>query len=291
MVEKIAEYAVESMLYEVAATPKPGLVDRANNGAHNDMDFFTFMSSAAALHDTFDRMIKLGIQKQSSPIQELLPLLRKEGRSAETKMFEATGGVNTHKGMIFSLGILCGCCGWILGRNDKEYGLSSDGVCEAAKQMCKGICGSDFLHLESEKSMTKGEQMFIRYGFTGVRGVVESGYEVVRDVSLPVYRMLKQMDISENAALVHTLLYIMREIDDTNIASRHDLDMVQMVKMKAAKIIDAGGMLSQKGRQMILDMDAELINKYVSPGGCADLLAVTHFLYRVDELYELSLAK
>lgn len=65
------------MLYEVAATPKPGLVDRANNGAHNDMDFFTFMSSAAALHDTFDRMIKLGVQKQSSPIQELLPMLRK----------------------------------------------------------------------------------------------------------------------------------------------------------------------------------------------------------------------
>ncbi len=291
MVEKIAEYAVESMLYEVAATPKPGLVDRANNGAHNDMDFFTFMSSAAALHDTFDRMIKLGIQKQSSPIQELLPLLRKEGRSAETKMFEATGGVNTHKGMIFSLGILCGCCGWILGRNDKEYGLSSDGVCEAAKQMCKGICERDFSHLESGKDMTKGEQMFIRYGFKGVRGVAESGYEVVRNISLPVYRMLKRMDISENAALVHTLLYIMREIDDTNIASRHDLDMVQMVKMKAAKIIDAGGMLSQKGRQMILDMDAELINKYVSPGGCADLLAVTHFLYRVDELYELSLAK
>ena len=82
MTEKIAAFAVESMLYEVAATPKPGLVDRANNGAHNDMDFFTFMSSAAALHDTFDRMIKLGVQKQSSPIQELLPMLRKEGRLA-----------------------------------------------------------------------------------------------------------------------------------------------------------------------------------------------------------------
>lgn len=120
MTEKIAAFAVESMLYEVAATPKPGLVDRANNGAHNDMDFFTFMSSAAALHDTFDLMIKLGVQKQSSPIQELLPMLRKEGRLAEKKMFEATGGVNTHKGMIFSLGILCGCCGWILGRNDKN---------------------------------------------------------------------------------------------------------------------------------------------------------------------------
>ena len=284
MVEKIAEYAVESMLYEVAATPKPGLVDRANNGAHNDMDFFTFMSSAAALHDTFDRMIKLGIQKQSSPIQELLQLLRKEGRSAEAKMFEATGGVNTHKGMIFSLGILCGCCGWILGRNDKKYGLSSDGVCEAAKQMCKGICERDFSHLEGGKDMTKGEQMFIRYGFKGVRGAAESGYEVVRNISLPVYRILKRMDISENAALVHTLLYIMREVEDTNIASRHDLDMVHMVKKRAAKAIDAGGMLSPKGRQMVLDMDAELIDKYVSPGGCADLLAVTHFLFRIDQL-------
>ena len=290
MLEKIAEYAVESMLYEVAATPKPGLVDRANNGAHSDMDFFTFMSSAAALHDTFDRMIALGTRKQSSPIQELLPLLRKEGREAETKMFEATGGVNTHKGMIFSLGILCGCCGWMLGCDQKEQGVLSDRICEAAKQMCEGICERDFSHLDSGKKLTKGELMFIRYGFKGARGVAESGYEVVRNVSLPVYRMLKQMKISENAALVHTLLYIMRETEDTNIASRHDLDMVHMVRKRAGKAIEAGGMLSPKGRQLVQDMDEELINKYVSPGGCADLLAVTHFLYRIDELYEKKLS-
>lgn len=122
---KIATFAVEGMLYEVTATPKPGLVDRANNGAHYDMDYFTFMSSAAALYMAFDEMIKEGARsgEQQEDIRKLLAPLREIGKRAENRMFAFTDGVNTHKGMIFSLGILCGCAGWLTGRNET---LSSD---------------------------------------------------------------------------------------------------------------------------------------------------------------------
>ncbi len=99
---KIAAFAVEGMLYEVTATPKPGLVDRANNGAHYDMDYFTFMSSAA-LHMAFDEMIKEGARsgEQQEDIRKLLAPLREIGKRAENRMFAFTDGVNTHKGMIF----------------------------------------------------------------------------------------------------------------------------------------------------------------------------------------------
>ena len=93
--ETVAALAVESMLYEVTATPKPGLVDRANNGAHYDMDFFTFMSSAAALHSCFDELIQAGTQMAEHPVTELLPVLRKIGVQAEKQMFQFTKGVNT----------------------------------------------------------------------------------------------------------------------------------------------------------------------------------------------------
>lgn len=79
----VGAFAVESMLCEVAATPKPGLVDRENNGAHTDMDFFTFLVSASALHDTFDRMAQTGWEQGTQPLETLLPKLREIGKAAE----------------------------------------------------------------------------------------------------------------------------------------------------------------------------------------------------------------
>ena len=315
--ETVAALAVESMLYEVTATPKPGLVDRANNGAHYDMDFFTFMSSAAALHNCFDELIQAGIQMSEHPVTELLPVLRQIGVQAENQMFQFTQGVNTHKGMIFSLGMLCGCWGWLYGSKNQEF--ISERLCETVALMCQGICQRELAdtldhqslseikdaskqmnfmnqkkqvnektlmiqnHLKKKQTLTKGEKMYLKYGSTGVRGVVESGYEVVRTHSLPIYRIVKKSNLSQNDALVHTLLYLIREMEDTNILSRHDKKTAEHAKAYAAKVIACGGMFSEQGRQCVQDMDQDFIEKYISPGGCADMLAVTHFLYSLEE--------
>ena len=315
--ETVAALAVESMLYEVTATPKPGLVDRANNGAHYDMDFFTFMSSAAALHNCFDELIQAGIQMAEHPVTELLPVLRKIGVQEEKQMFQFTKGVNTHKGMIFSLGMLCGCWGWMYGKNDQE--LTTEHLCETTALMCQGICQRELAdtlknqslaeiedaskqmefinhkkqtteqvltiqnYSKKQQILTKGEQMYLKYGSTGVRGVVESGYEVVRTHSPPIYRVVKKSSLSQNDALVHALLYLIREMEDTNILSRHDRKTAEHAKAYAAKAIACGGMFSEEGRQCVQDMDQDFIEKYISPGGCADMLAVTHFLYSLEE--------
>lgn len=233
--ETVAALAMESMLYEVSATPKPGLVDRANNGAHYDMDFFTFMSSAAGLHNCFDALIQDGIRMAEHSVTELLPVLRKTGMQAERQMFQFTKGVNTHKGMIFSLGMLCGCWGWLYGKNDQE--LTTEHLCETAAVMCQGLCQRELEHLQEQQPLTKGEQMYLKYGSTGVRGVVESGYEVVRTHALPIYRIVKKSSLSQNDALVHTLLYLIREMEDTNILSRHDRKTAEHAKAYAAKAI------------------------------------------------------
>ena len=279
--EMVAALAVESMLYEVSATPKPGLVDRANNGAHYDMDFFTFMSSAAGLHKCFDELIQDGIWMAEHPVPELLPVLRETGIQAEKQMFQFTKGVNTHKGMIFSLGMLCGCWGWLYEKNDQE--LTAEHLCETVAVMCQSLCQRELEHLQEQQLLTKGEQMYLKYGSTGVRGVVESGYEVVRTHALPIYRIVKKSGLSQNDALVHTLLYLIREMEDTNILSRHDRKTAEHAKAYAAKVIACGGMFSKEGRQCVMDMDQDFIERYISPGGCADMLAVTHFLYSLEE--------
>ncbi len=214
------------MLYEVSATPKPGLVDRNNSGAHYDMDYFTFMSSAAALHDSFDKFVRIGWEYRQRPVQEVLLPLREAGKTAEFQMYSFTKGINTHKGMIFTLGILCGC--------------------------------------------------------TGVRGEVEKGYQTIKQYSLPCYTKLRQEQVGVNDALVQTLLHLVADTWDTNILSRHDMETMKYCQKYAKKVLCLGGVLTERGKAELLKMDDDFIEKYISPGGCADLLAVTHFAYCLE---------
>ncbi len=280
MMNKIASYAMEGMLFEVSATPKPGLVDRNNCGAHKDMDYFTFMSSAASLHATFENLVRLGWENREKPIRELLPYMRAEGVDAERKMFAFTKGVNTHKGMIFTLGMLCGCCGWALEKETLNYEVLS----ELVSEMCAGICAREFAGIEKKTNLTKGEKMYVKYGCTGARGEVESGFATVGSISLPKYRQFRDGGISVNDALVQTLLYLIAETVDTNIISRHDMETAQLAMKLAKDALELGGIFTADGRKAILDMDITFIEKYISPGGCADLLAVTHFLYSIEHL-------
>ena len=106
-----ARQAVRALLYEVTTTPKPGLVDRRNSGSHTDMDSFTFMSSAASLYPYFEACTRAGRKTADGPAPETFAALRPLGCEAEGEMLAATHGVNTHKGAIFSIGIVCAALG------------------------------------------------------------------------------------------------------------------------------------------------------------------------------------
>ena len=266
--------ALEAMLAEVSATPKPGLVDRNNSGAHRDMSFFTLMKSAAALRSCFDDFAHAGSAADSP--SEMFPALRKIGIAAEHDMFTATGGINTHKGEIFSLGVLSGCAGYLASRGQD---LSAESILSLAGEVCAGLCESDFAQTrkKSPESLTKGERVYLEYGISGIRGEAESGYPVVKNAGLPALRKYLADGLSINDALAFALIHIMAANFDTNIISRHDLAAAQEV-MSLAEGLIADGLSIEKIRRL----DDDFIARNISPSGSADLLAVTYFVHSLD---------
>lgn len=276
---KIEALAIQALLYEVTATPKPGLVDRANNGAHRDMDIFTFIRSTAALGPAFSACFMAGARHQGEP-STLLPEIRRIGVAAEGDMLGATGGVNTHKGILFSLGILCGAAGLCFGQAPGEP-MVAEKLCDTAAAIVEGILERDFGDLETKASLTYGERLYLAHGITGIRGEVAGGFQTVRSASLPMIR--KRWNTEDvNLLLVDLLLRLMAHSQDSNILGRHNLEMLAVVQRKAQEILVQGGAFTPEGLAAIGEFDQWCILNWVSPGGAADLLAVTVFLQLVE---------
>ncbi len=277
----IEKLAYQSMIYEVSASPKPGLVDQIDSGAHTDMDYQLFLTSAEALRETFYLCTLAGLNFTSTDYPKLLNELRLIGIKGERTMFEATRGVNTHKGLIFSLGIISAAAGSLYKENGELIGQHL--ISNRIKDMTKDLTKNDFKELNEKHKLTYGEVLYKKYGITGIRGEAESGYQTVRRNSLPYFEHLLNKNTSLNDALVNCLFQLMMTTEDINILGRHNIVELQMVKDKAKKILEQNGMLSLKGRALINDANTEFIQRNISPGGSADLLAVTVMFYMLEK--------
>lgn len=278
----IREAAQKSILYEAAATPKPGLVDRNNSGAHKDMDFFTFMASTAALSDVFAECAEEGLLYPSLDFTGLLQRIRPIGMEAEQRMFQATGGVNTHKGLIFSLGIVCAAAGSIF-RKSQNPNIPRLEISRRVKEMTAGLSERELKGLSEKKMLTTGERLYIKYGLKGIRGQAESGFDAVLKAPITILtEMIDKKLLPINDILVHVLMYLMSDVEDTNVVGRHDLSTLRYVQGCAQKALTLGGMLTKKGKDYIYLMDNDFIQKGISPGGSADLLAVTVMMYLLE---------
>lgn len=279
--EKLGALALEAMLYEVTCTPSPGLVDRINSGAHKDMDFFTFMSSSAALSMYMARCAQAGMNF-AGQLPELLSVLRCIGIQGEQAMLRATAGVNTQKGLLFCLGIIVASAGWLESRGEK---LSCEKVLNVTARIVKGIVERELAscHFKGKELRTAGERLFCEYGITGIRGEMEAGLPAVREKALPALRKALEQGLTINDALLHTLLVLMTCIDDTTVMNRHDLNKMRVwVRQQAEAVLALGGMYTDKGRDAAGKLDERFIAENVSPGGAADLLAVTWFVYKLS---------
>ncbi len=285
IIEEIGRLALQALLYEVSVTPKPGLVDRKNSGSHKDMDFFTFMTSASALGTCFFEFSRKGYElaEKNIPVKKILENIRTIGIKAEKNMFHATEGINTHKGEIFSLGLLSTCAGYLIFRKDF---FNSDEILELASEVCCGICEKDFKGVKNKSpdELTKGEKIFLKYGITGVRGEAEKGYPCVKNAISVLKSLLKNFNV--NDALSITLLKIISENSDTNIISRHDLKILNYTQETARKSLEK--IISGENYTEILNsLDEDFISKNISPSGSADLLAVTYFLYSIENVKKI----
>ncbi|WP_246208575.1 triphosphoribosyl-dephospho-CoA synthase CitG [Anaerotalea alkaliphila] len=286
--KRLSQYAVQAMLYEVTATPKPGLVDRGNSGAHRDMDIFTFMGSSASLAHYF---FQCSHQTQSyldstgpgeADCRELFGILRGLGLEAERSMFDATNGVNTHKGLIFSLGIIVSAAAYSLCRSGCPDPDIHD-ICSVVCALTEGICDKDFKGVEGKAFHTAGEKLYLQHGIKGIRGEAEKGYPIVRDVSYPVMKeLMERSGHPINDIFVQVLFHIMAVLEDTNVLNRHDMGVLEEVQAAAQEVLGLGGVFTEAGRESILELDRLFIERNISPGGAADLLAVTIFFHLLD---------
>jgi triphosphoribosyl-dephospho-CoA synthase len=274
----VAEAASRALLTELLLTPKPGLVDQRNSGAHRDMNIGTFLRSAKVLSRWFPRFVEIGHARAHIPAHSFLSLFRHSGLQCEAEMFEATRGINTHKGAIFLLGLLCAAAGRL---SAKSIALSQDLLCSEVAQICLGLVERELIRAETAD--TPGERVFRSYRLTGARGEAAGGYKLVRTVALPKYRRLRLHGIAEDTALLQVLLHLLAVNGDTNLVSRGGLTALDYVRGYARKILDEGGVLVPDGVRKMAVFDDALIAHHLSPGGSADLLAVTCVLALVPE--------
>lgn len=240
--ETLGEMAENALLAEVHFTPKPGLVDEANNGAHRDMDVSLFERSAHALRPCFEEFVRLGIQGAAPAA------LQQAGVRAEKAMFAATGGVNTHKGAIYSGALLLHAAGRLLS------GEEEGDLCELAAQTAAAIPAPTGTHGAA-----------VRAQCGGIRTEAVSGYPTAQ----AVLRQLRQ------SGPLDALLLSMSRLDDSTLWHRGGAEGAQLVRSRAADILAAP---ASEREARTRRLDAELIERNLSPGGSADLLAMTFFL-------------
>lgn len=271
--DRVAALACRAMLYEVLVTPKPGLVDRDNRGSHSDMDVFTFAASAAALTGYLRQAYLLGTQ--SADRTQLLAGLRGAGRLAEEEMNRATGGVNTHKGLIYSLGLLCGA----LGRCEADETPSS--LLEECGALAQLTMDADF-GTQPPSRATTGHILYKTLGIGGIRAEAAAGFPSVRLVGLPILTQLLSRGMSANDAGAYTLLALLGRVTDTNMIARGGMEAAQAAKTAALSLLpDENGALPPLSA--LEELDEQFVRDHLSPGGCADLLALSFFLYYLNE--------
>ncbi|WP_438918597.1 triphosphoribosyl-dephospho-CoA synthase CitG [Kosakonia cowanii] len=255
--------AARALRQELDLTPKPGLVDRANSGAHRDMDYALFLASIDAITPWFARFEQAGFDHAHKPAAAQLRLIRPMGIACEQAMFAATDGVNTHKGGIFSLGLLSFAAGRLRGVG---WQLSADALCNEVSAICRGLVARELAG--RAQAITAGEKQFRDYGLTGARGEAEQGFITVRRAVLPFW----QQEQGERR-LHNALLRLMAVNRDSNLVSRGGLAGLRYVQDYAQQLLATGW-----EKDDLRQMDQALIARHLSPGGSADLLAVAYVL-------------
>lgn len=276
--QRIGSLCTLALLLEVSATPKPGLVDRLGSGAHTDMDFSTFLASAAAIAPYFPACAQEGLRLRQVDGTSL-GCIRPLGISCEKEMFAATGGVNTHKGAIFSLGILACAAGYCCRQGD----FSPEAVCAAASVIAAPAL-EDFSAPATEGE-TKGRRLYRSRGVPGIRGEAAAGFPSVRRWALPVLRELSAGDMPENHCHLQALLHLIANVQDTNLLARGGTEGLEYVRSTARRALELGGALTPEGMDFLQSLDREYTRRNLSPGGCADLLAAAIFLHRLPTLF------
>ncbi|MBA4741831.1 MAG: triphosphoribosyl-dephospho-CoA synthase MdcB [Azoarcus sp.] len=260
------ECARQALRRELVCHPKPGLVSPVDAGSHSDMDAETFRRSIDALRGYFAEMAAAGAVGADFAALNLI------GRRAEQRMYEATGGRNTHRGAVFSLGLLAAAAG--------RGALDARGLCGGVAR----AWGREMLAFRRPQGLTNGEFVRLRYGAPGAREEAASGFPTVLVRGLPALRAAEAAGLDANAAALHALFSIMAVLDDNNVLFRGGPEGLDFVRAEARAFLATGGMLSVGAMKRAGGVHRRFVDRGLSPGGAADLLAATLFVAGCEDL-------
>ena len=275
----------KALFYEVNTSLKPGLVDRLHNGSHKDMGLSTFINSAYSLSDYFCQCVKEGLScdcsKKDLPL--LFQKLRSIGKQAEKTMLFATQGINTHKGIIFSGGILCGAIGYYISTNSRD--ISSENFLSSLSEICRYMLPAllnDYLTLTQNTAKTNGEKLYLEYKITGIRGEAKEGFPHLFNTGFPLFQAVLKEDFTLWQAGLITLLHYIAYTEDTNLIIRSDYQLACKIQKDLQKFLNHATYEEQLS--ILPKLDHFFVSQNISPGGSADMLALTYFLYFIQNI-------
>lgn len=263
---EVSMLALRALHDELTLYPKPGLVSKVDNGSHDDMNAATFLRSLFSLRRYFATIYLAGAAGASFERMRVL------GIDAERRMLRATAGINTHRGAIFNLGILCAAAG----RWEQEGGvggLSATVVC---------AWSDDIKRVDSlADDQTNGSRACRRYAVGGARGEAAMGFPHVFDVGLPALQSARERGVSERAARVQAFFSILAVLDDTNLLHRGHASGLAYAQRAAREFLAAGGVMRGDWMARARAVHDGFVRRRLSPGGSADLLAATLLVDRI----------
>ncbi|MFK8243476.1 MULTISPECIES: triphosphoribosyl-dephospho-CoA synthase CitG [unclassified Facklamia] len=276
-IKTITSLATRAILYEVSLSPKPGLVDRFNNGAHNDMTFYHFIDSAFALQPHLENYLRIGYQQSTDDLSKLFNQLRHEGQLAEQSMFNVTGNVNTHKGLNFAFALILGSIGYYFKEYPDANEIELNIIFDYVKQMAEPLVKQDFKGVTEINAKSYGEKLYAKYGILGPRGEAATGYAYLLKEILPYIDQRLEEQIDEETIYLEVLLKLMSNIEDGNLIHRGGIKQWEEIKLESANLFQK---ISNGADVHLLlnEYNEILVKRYLSPGGAADLLCVSIFL-------------
>jgi triphosphoribosyl-dephospho-CoA synthase len=264
---RIALAAIRSLYTELVLAPKPGLVSPLDSGSHRDMDARTLMRSLFSLRHYFRDIALAGMA--GLEFQQLQVL----GLAAEQRMLRATSGVNSHRGAVFTVGLLAAAAGFLQGQGKS---LCGDRLGRVVRQRW-GRTLQDFIPQLPSHGLTAA----CRYGAGGARMEATLGYPSVFEIGLPILQSALASQIGLRRALVQTLFSLMEVLQDTNVLYRGGTLGLRFLQGSARRFIDDGGVLSAGWEARAMEIHRDFVRHNLSPGGSADLLAATWFAHEL----------
>ena len=263
--QRVGRAAIAAMYDELALTPKPGLVSFADTGSHSDMDATTFMRSLFALRHYFPRVAMLGAAR--APFSALEAL----GVSAESRMLAATNGINTHRGAVFTLGILCAAAG--LGGGRLSAGKLRQGL--------MSTWGDALQARRCRAGVSNGQRAAQAFGLRSAGEEAALGFPVVFGHAVPALAQARQQGLHDQGARLQTLFEIIAVLDDTNLVHRGGMAGLRFAQSQAREFLRAGGAARPDALAHAHAIHRAFVARRLSPGGAADVLAAACFLERI----------